>query len=854
MILSRVRITPQQRLDLEDWLAQQSASRTDSKFYTRELLSRENHIIKSFKVSGIGLKQALIDTTNGSLIAANGSGDVSWFVADDALTQIIVTDSQLEDGQRNYLEIQVNEESNTPAIKAFWDQNSGGGTGSEFNQTVDTITDLAISIVAQTGGFSNSPDRIKLAIVDVDGNGDITGIFDKRELFYRLGTSDNPDNEYTWSSREDSQFLINLTNIVGTFEVDESVSFSSGASATVTSVGVSSIQIKSPDSDSILASATVLGAISGAIAEVLNFAEDFDGADKDISDQKEAFDALATEIKQIKGTDRWFKESKVSLGAGFENAGLSVLAGVGTSSSFSWTGTEFLITDNAGVVDNADIIGYIRRLTRTTNLNLTRQDGQGTSSGIPVSDGQVVWVELPSAGSVSYSDVGTSIGNYRVSNRGDIELNDSVYWLAYREGSRLYLRGLGELEPGESQEINDTLSEALEKYLGFDPETATSVPYSNFPNAGQFGNTFDDQSSLVDAISANTGNINDLGSAIQSNVYDECYKVVDSPTEIDEIAPQPGNSIITLPLDSRDSGNTRFYLVGAGLLQVYVNGQIMKDGVFYQEVGTAGAPSNQIQIAADYELLEDDIITFRLDTLGGFIVTSSGINLIGLQDAYNTGRLIATATGQPVQISGPAGEKLLRVLGDVEITGVLDPQAVEFTRESANPVGALKDGIYVDSNGDLIYSSQGTTLNLSNVASGNGAAVLLEDSYTNNTGSTIAKGTPVRVNPSGTLSLIDVSVEADALAVIGVTSQDISNATEGRVSYSGRLSNISTSITVGQPVYISKIGLLTDIAPSAGANGFVVGDNIVRIGTIVQNKDNPSNKDLLINYIRVGIL
>jgi len=336
MILSRVRIIPQERYDLEDLLAQLSSIRTDSKFYTKEFVTAGNYILKGFAVSGIGLKTATIDVNRGTLVNSLSTSDFSWFVVDPSTTSITVPDADLEDGQRNYLELELFTESSTPVTKAFWDPAASGGAGAEFNQEIDTMVDTQVRVVASTGGFSGNPNRIKLAIVDVDISGNITGILDKRDLFFRLGLGNNPENEFTYATRTEPEILFTLSGVTGTFVDDEEVTLSSGVTAKVLEGGAgATIKVQLPSSDSYAAGNTILGGTSGATGTLDSFAESFSGADKDIKDQKSMLDAMMTEIRDIKGTDFWYEKSGVSLNGAFAQTGLAILSGLTSDARFS---------------------------------------------------------------------------------------------------------------------------------------------------------------------------------------------------------------------------------------------------------------------------------------------------------------------------------------------------------------------------------------------------------------------------------------------------------------------------------------------------------------------------------------
>lgn len=347
----------------------------------------------------------------------------------------------------------------------------------------------------------------------------------------------------------------------------------------------------------------------------------FSGADKDIANMKQWMDAVMDGIREIKGTTYWYEEPAVSFPGAFSNPGLSVISGSSASAMFSWDGNALTITDAALSPLQTDAIAYIRIFSSPADMVLTRQSG---GNAISIADKEVLWVELPTPyANVNYDGVGLTAFNYHVSALGSVPLSEDSFWLAYREGNRLYVRGLGELNPGESVEISDQVPEALMQFLGFDPETATSVPYTATPNPSIFGNLFNTSSSFVTAISTNTQNINALGLALDTNVYDEKMVVVSgAPADDNEITgPVSASTIITIPLDSRDSDVQEEYIVGAGLLAVYLNGQLLELGLDWNEVGTSGNLSSDIEILQDLEV--GDRLIFRIGSLGGFNVGAS---------------------------------------------------------------------------------------------------------------------------------------------------------------------------------------------------------------------------------------
>lgn len=345
------------------------------------------------------------------------------------------------------------------------------------------------------------------------------------------------------------------------------------------------------------------------------------------------------------------------------------------------------------------------------------------------------------------------------------------------------------------------------------------------------------------------------------NVYDEWFDVVSgvpaNPYEIQ--GPISINTVINIPPDSRDSGNAQYYVVGSGQLEVFLNGQYLRHGVDWQEVGNQFALSKQIKLLQN--IVVGDSIGFRIDADGGVYTSTSGGGGGGggsLQDAYDIGRFIAVNTGQPIVITGPAG-KLLSIQGDLEVTGVIDPTALQLTPQATSPLAGNQAGIWVSTTGELIHQKgdESAPVNVStaveSVLAGDNIARSIKVELINNTGNPLTSLTPVVVDTSGEAGTIDVSSENLSTSIIGLVENTITNGNYGNVITNGCIKNISTTATFGV-VYISKTGTLTNTKPSIGVEGFVAGDFVIGIGVISKNVTNPLQKDIIINVQVVGQL
>lgn len=200
-------------------------------------------------------------------------------------------------------------------------------------------------------------------------------------------------------------------------------------------------------------------------------------SDRTITSMEENDDALKTAIMEIKGTAAWFTAPVGSLYGAFNNF-FSMIVPFTTTAKISWSGSAMTLTDSNGGPANADVLAKIRIFGQSQELSLTREDGTGGSSTITIADGELVYVDIPASGGRIYSNTGSGSTNYKIATRAAFVQSDANYWLAYREGTKLYVRGNGELQTGESAEIGDNVPATLLTNLGLADE-ATAPSYSS---------------------------------------------------------------------------------------------------------------------------------------------------------------------------------------------------------------------------------------------------------------------------------------------------------------------------------------------------------------------------------------
>lgn len=616
-ILTRPLLRPQQRWDLEDYNTALSALRADSHFYTKTFISDKSSILQGFTISQTFVGQPTADITmdDATLVNGDNTGDFSWWTAPDAPDPITIPTGVggLQAG-RNYVELELFAQDGTPLQRAFWDPTANSGAGVEFTQEVNTVTELFVGVkVNQTGFNVGNPNRIKLAIIDLDGSSNIRGIQDKRDRLFRLGTGDDINSNYTWGAQTEPTTLLTFTVASPTpFVAGEIATFTSGATATVVTGGNNNIQVVNFSTVNYQPGDTVTGGTSGGSSTLLSYYNSFTGADKDIRNYSDMFRALMTEIKRIKGTQFWFEVGSPSSLPSLLNYINSIIAGISNGARFHWSGTNLSITDALTTGQaSSDIIAGIRIPGYASDVLMARQDGTGGSTTLAIPDKNILFVKLPTPGSNrTFSQSGSGPTNYQVTPIGSFIPSDANFVLAYREGTKVIITGLGELKAGESIDVSSELSKEILAFIGAADDTSTNPPYTTTPSA-DLSNQFTTQDSLTQSSSINAANINDIAKVLLRPYQEPKAIISGSPSNTNQLqGPISSGTMITLPLDSRDSSAVRSYRVGAGGLWLFLNGQEMLVDDDFAEVGSLAAQSTQIQILRD--LVIGDVLEFRL--------------------------------------------------------------------------------------------------------------------------------------------------------------------------------------------------------------------------------------------------
>jgi hypothetical protein len=293
----------------------------------------------------------------------------------------------------------------------------------------------------------------------------------------------------------------------------------------------------------------------------------------------------------------------------------------------------------------------------------------------------------------------------------------------------------------------------------------------------------------------------------------------------------------------------RKFLVGHQELEMYLNDVLQRRGVHWDEVGNYNTQSNIVRIYREINL--KDRITWRIDSNGGqTMIGAGGSGGSGgtLQSAYDGGSIVVISTGAPITLSGTG--TLLASNADIQTTRLIT-SGVKLLTQSSSPIETGSYGLWADSVGNLMYRQGSVDITVIKDFARN---IILEG-LQNGSGSVLTYATPVCSGSGGTLQKVDVSNLLLASASFGlVYDVSISAGSIGSVMTHGRLENVTGSFTFGDVMYVDKSGALSNVRPSVGVGGFILGDSVVRVGVIVRNRSNPVLMDLAVSVVHVGTL
>jgi hypothetical protein len=198
-VLGRLKIAPNQRLDLPDLVALDAYSAGDWQGFMQTLVGSSSFIVKGFEVFQ---PETLVNNPASSVEITIAQSALYWAEAEEGSFYVsLPTDPNqsisLITDTTNYIELSLSLSSRAPDSRAIWDPGANGGTGGELSQVVDTEKYLVINVNRNNTGFSS--DKIPVAKIVVNSSNIVTSITDSRNLYFRLGKGgETPDPGYTY--------------------------------------------------------------------------------------------------------------------------------------------------------------------------------------------------------------------------------------------------------------------------------------------------------------------------------------------------------------------------------------------------------------------------------------------------------------------------------------------------------------------------------------------------------------------------------------------------------------------------------------------------------------------------------
>ena len=265
-VLGRLLVSSAERLDLPDFLAIDSFSQGDWKYFMSSLVGgTKPYVLKGFDVinpnAAIGTQSVSIRVAD-SVVYYPGSTAGPFFhglsEGNTASTPLI---PELRKNSTNYVYLTLSTFDAAKDTRAFWDPDKEGGVGGEFTQDINTETALSAVVNVSVSSFPANTIPICKVVV---GSNFVTSIEDARDMMFRLasgGISPNPLSRYQFRNLPNSSFARSEPNTLMSSALDPNA---------------------------------------------------FQGGDKNIQTLKEWMDVVMTKLLELGGTSYWY-EGAVSL-------------------------------------------------------------------------------------------------------------------------------------------------------------------------------------------------------------------------------------------------------------------------------------------------------------------------------------------------------------------------------------------------------------------------------------------------------------------------------------------------------------------------------------------------------------
>ena len=188
---NKQRFVADQRWDLPHYNSMLQFIEEEFSAYAKLFITPQKHIVKNWLIENAGGLDIKVNNSTESVLfntERDGKEDLYRRFTTDPLLELTLPDNAV-----NYVEVQTFERTCAPDTVALWDTTANSGSGSEYTQTVNIITNQNFQLVSNTVAFTGDDDKVSLAIVTTAG-GVITNVQDERSFFFHL------DSDYNFGS------------------------------------------------------------------------------------------------------------------------------------------------------------------------------------------------------------------------------------------------------------------------------------------------------------------------------------------------------------------------------------------------------------------------------------------------------------------------------------------------------------------------------------------------------------------------------------------------------------------------------------------------------------------------------
>ena len=190
-LLQKIKFVGNERVDLKDVNSLQDFVCADFKEIHEKVWSETTQIINGFELyqdqlltnSTPTVSPIYLNIVGSTVMHTGATSGPEFYIGPETETPLAI---QLTNSVTNYVELALTEVLGAEDSRAIWDATANNNEGEEFIQVIDTAKFIEASVSISTSGFT-AGNKIPIAEIVVNSLGIITAIYDRRNLFFRLG-------------------------------------------------------------------------------------------------------------------------------------------------------------------------------------------------------------------------------------------------------------------------------------------------------------------------------------------------------------------------------------------------------------------------------------------------------------------------------------------------------------------------------------------------------------------------------------------------------------------------------------------------------------------------------------------